>query len=475
MKHHPLYLAGKFIDTGSKLDIINPYDDKTIATVAQAGKKEIEEAIAAAEKSFAQAKALEPYERSGVLRHIVKRLTERQEEFAQALTQENGKTIKEARGEVTRAISTFETAAGEAWRVYGEAYDAGITTAAKGRRILVRKFPIGPIAAIAPFNFPLNLAAHKIAPAFAVGCSVVLKPASRTPLSCLLLSEIIDETAWPKGAFSCLPCDREAGQMLVEDDRIKLLSFTGSTSVGWKMKREAGKKKVVLELGGNAGLIIDRGEHDWKWLIARAVMGAFYQSGQSCISVQRIYCHSDVYDECKKRFVEAAAKLKVGDPLSEATDIGPLIDAANRDRILQWIDEATKKGATLLTGGKADRNTVTPAVLENVPRDVSLSCDEAFGPVVMLQAVSSADEAIDAVNDSVFGLQTGIFSNDFAAIQRAFNRLDVGGLIVNDVPSFRVDHMPYGGIKESGLGREGVRYAMEDMLEEKAMVYFSAF
>jgi acyl-CoA reductase-like NAD-dependent aldehyde dehydrogenase len=475
MKHYPLYLAGRFQDTAQKIDIVQPYDQSVVATVAQAGKAEIEEAITAAETSFALTRAQEPYQKAEILEHIVKRLRERHEEFAQAICKENGKTIKEARGEVTRAISTFETAVHEAWQIDGQAFDAGITAAAQGRRILVRKFPIGPIAAIAPFNFPLNLSVHKIAPAIAAGCPIVLKPASRTPLSCLLLSEIIHETAWPKGAFSCLPCDREAGQMLVEDDRLKLLSFTGSPSVGWKMKKDAGKKKVVLELGGNAGLLIDKGPHDWDRLIARAIMGAFYQAGQSCISVQRIYCHADAYDEFKKRFVAAAAKLKVGDPSKEDTDIGPLIDAGNRDRILQWIEEAVGKGATLLTGGKSEGNAVSPAVLENVPEDVKLSCEEAFGPVVCLQNVADMDEAVRRVNDSVFGLQCGIFSNDFAFIQRAFNALDVGGVIVGDVPSFRVDHMPYGGIKDSGLGREGVRYAMEDMLEPKAMVYFSAF
>lgn len=473
--HHPLYLAGKFVDTSAQLEVRSPFDDSLTATVAQAGITEINQAIAAADQSLTVTRSLEPFERSQILMHIVKRMTERQEELAQTLTKENGKTIKEARGEVARAISTFETAAGEAWRIYGEAYDAGITAAAKGRRILVRKFPIGPVAAIAPFNFPLNLAAHKLAPAFAVGCPVVLKPASKTPLSSLLLSEIIHETAWPKGAFSCLPCDRDAGQKLVEDDRIKLLSFTGSTSVGWKMKKEAGKKKVVLELGGNAGLIVDRDIRDWEWVISRTLMGAFYQAGQSCISVQRIYCHHDVYQEFRDRLVERTKKLKVGDPLSEDTDIGPLIDEKNCSRILQWIEKAVGSGATLLCGGKALGNAVTPALLEHVPSSQPLSCDEAFGPVAILAQVSSIDEAIRHVNDSAFGLQCGIFCNDFPTIQKAFNQLEVGGLVVNDVPSYRVDHMPYGGIKDSGLGREGVKYAMHDMLEEKVMVYSTAW
>lgn len=471
----PLYLAGTFVMTGSTLDVKSPHDGSVSATVSQAGKKEIDQALSAAVAAFEKTRALEPHERSGILMHIVRRLTERQEEFARALTSENGKTIREARHEVTRAISTFEAAAGEAWRVYGEAYDAGITAAAKGRRLLVRKFPAGPVAAIAPFNFPLNLAAHKIAPAFAVGCPVVLKPASKTPLTALLLSQIIDETAWPKGAFSCLPCDREAGQMLVEDDRCKVLSFTGSPSIGWTMKAQAGRKKVVLELGGNAGLILDAGPHDWDWVIARAIIGAFYQAGQSCISVQRIYCHASVYDEFKKRFVEAAGRLRTGDPMDEKTDLGPLIDAANKKRLTEWVAEAVSMGATVLAGGDAPGNAMKATILEGVPPAAKLSCDEAFGPVAILEKVASVDEAITKVNASRFGLQCGIFSNDFTVIQRAFNRLHVGGLVVNDVPSFRVDHMPYGGIGDSGLGREGVKYAMEDMLEPKVLVYFSPF
>jgi len=474
MSLRPLYLAGSFQKTQKTLDVINPYDGSTVATVSQAGTKEIDQAIQAAEDSFEKTKALEPVDRSNVLKHIVQRLTERAEEFAETLSKENGKTINESRGEVTRAISTFEIAAGEAWRVYGEAYDAGITQAAKGRRILVRKFPIGPIAAISPFNFPLNLSVHKIAPAMAVGCPIVLKPASKTPLTCLKLSEIIDETDWPKGAFSCLPTDRQAGQMLVEDERIKLLSFTGSPVVGWKMKQDAGKKKVVLELGGNAGLIIDKGGHDWDWVITRSLIGAFYQCGQSCISIQRIYCHEDVYDEFKKRFVAGVSLVRTGDPLDEKTNLGPIIDEKNRKRILDWIKEAKDKGAKVLTGNKVEGNAVLPTILEGVDPSTKVSREEAFGPTVNIHPVKSIEEAVKRINDSTFGLQVGIFSNNFDSIQYAFNHCDVGGVIVNDVPAFRVDHMPYGGLKDSGLGREGIRYAMEDMLEEKVMVYFAA-
>jgi glyceraldehyde-3-phosphate dehydrogenase (NADP+) len=400
-------------------------------------------------------------------------MTERQEEFAQTLTKENGKTIKESRGEVTRAISTFLIAAGEAERVYGESYDAGITKGAAGRRVLVRKFPIGPVAAIAPFNFPLNLSVHKIAPAIAAGCPIVLKPASATPLSCLLLSEIIDQTDWPKGAFSCLPCTREAGQMLVEDERYKLLSFTGSPQVGWKMKADAGKKPVVLELGGNAALLIDNDVSDWDHVIKRAAIGAFYQSGQVCISVQHIYVHEDVYETFKTKFKNHVESLVIGDPLKETTDIGPIIDEKNLNRLHSWVAEAADEGATVLSGNEKVNNALKPTIVEGTSHTCALSAEEAFGPVVNIHKVKNMDEAIKKANDTKFGLQVGIFSNNFVTIQQVFNEMDVGGVIVNDTPAFRVDHMPYGGVKDSGLGREGIKYAMEDMLEEKVMVYFS--
>ncbi len=470
----PLYLAGTFKKTKEILPVFNPYDGTLVAEVSQAGTAEIDQAIQATEDSLPETRAMEPFERKRVLDICVEGLKDRAEELAITLTSENGKTIKESRGEVARAISTFEYAASLSWSIEGEAYDGGITEAARGRRILVRRFPIGPIAAIAPFNFPLNLAAHKIAPALAVGCPMVLKPASKTPLSCLLFCEILQQTDWPKGAFSCLPCNREAGQMLVEDKRIKLLSFTGSPVVGWKMKKDAGKKKVVLELGGNAALIIDKGEHDWNTLIERAVIGAFYQCGQSCISVQRIYAHEDVYDEVKQRFTDAAKKLIVGDPKDEDTFMGPLIDQKNSDRIQQWIQEAQEKGAKVLTGNKAEGTLMQPTVMEHVDAASKLETEEVFGPVANLHKVSSIKEAVEKVNNSTFGLQVGIFSNNFDSIQYVFNHADVGGVIVNDIPSYRVDHMPYGGIKDSGLGREGIKYAMRDMTEENTMIYFSS-
>ncbi|MGN7614139.1 aldehyde dehydrogenase family protein, partial [Magnetococcales bacterium HHB-1] len=365
----------------------------------------------------------------------------------------------------------------QATRIQGELYDLGISALSAGRRALVRKYPAGPVAAIAPFNFPLNLAGHKIAPAMAVGAPVVLKPASKTPLTSLLMAELIEESGWPKKAFSVVPCGRVAGQQLVEDDRLKVLSFTGSPEVGWGMKAKAGKKHVVLELGGNAGLIIDKDVEDWDWLISRAVMGAFYQCGQVCISVQRIFLHQDVVGEFRARFKKAAESLVTGDPLDPKTTLGPIIDAKNRDRLQGWIEEALKQGADLVCGNTiapgGEGNSMRATVLEEVDPGCRINAEEAFGPVVTLTPVADMEEAFKQVNDSRYGLQCGIFSSNFKTVMRAMDVLEVGGVIHNDVPSFRVDSMPYGGVKDSGLGREGIRYAMEDMMEERVLVYQS--
>ncbi|VAX09742.1 Glutarate-semialdehyde dehydrogenase / Succinate-semialdehyde dehydrogenase [NAD] [hydrothermal vent metagenome] len=471
------YIAGQWIKTEKTLEVANPYDGSVFATVPLCSPKEIEQAIAAAAACRAEMAALEPYQRADALSFIRDGLEQRAEEFASALSQENGKTIIESRLEVARAAATFDIAAGEATRIYGEAYDLGINKMGAGRRCIVRHYPIGVVSAIAPFNFPLNLAIHKIAPAFAVGCPVVLKPASKTPVTSLMLAEIIELSGLPKGAFSVVPSDRHAGQQLVEDGRINLLSFTGSPEVGWKMKRDAGKKKVVLELGGNAGLIIDQDikEQDWDWLISRTMLGAFYQSGQVCISVQRIFAHHKIYDEFKQRFIQATKTLTPGDPLQESTTLGPIVDTNNRDRLKGWIDEAIADGAHLLSGNAIAKcgqgNTLEATILENVKPGQKISCEEAFGPVVTLSDVGSMEEAFSLVNDSDFGLQCGIFTNDFDTVIKAFDTLEVGGVIHNDVPSFRVDSMPYGGVKDSGLGREGIRYAMQDMLEERVLVY----
>ena len=471
------YIAGQWVETDKQLEVVNPYDGSVFATVPLCGPDEIDQALAAAYACRAEMAALEPYQRADALKFIRDNLEQRAEEFAKILSQENGKTIAESRLEIARAVATFDIAAGESTRIYGEAYDLGINPMGAGRRCIVRHYPIGVVSAIAPFNFPLNLAIHKIAPAFAAGCPVILKPASKTPVTSLMLAEIIEQSGLPKGAFSVVPSKRTAGQMLGEDERLNLLSFTGSPEVGWKMKRDAGKKKVVLELGGNAGLIInnDLNEKDWDWLISRAIVGAFYQSGQVCISVQRIFAHRDIYDEFKSRFTRAAEALKAGDPLEESTTLGPIIDTNNRDRLQAWVNEAMAGGAKLLTGNTlaecGQGNSLKATILEDVSPGDKICKEEAFGPVVTLTPVDSMEEAFKLANDSDFGLQCGIFTNDFNTVMQGFDALEVGGVIHNDVPAFRVDSMPYGGVKDSGLGREGIRYAMQDMLEERVLVY----
>lgn len=471
------YLAGEWIETGKVLDVVNPFDGKVAAQVAQCTPREIDRALEAAVHALPLTRRMEPYQRADALKYVVRTLEARHEEFSRTLSTENGKTLAESRLEVSRAIATFDIAVGESTRVYGEAYDLGINPMGAGRRALVRRYPVGVVSAIGPFNFPLNLAVHKIAPAMAVGCPVVLKPASKTPLTALMLAEIIAESGWPKEAFSVLPCDRAAGQMLVEDPRINLLTFTGSPEVGWQMKRDAGKKKVVLELGGNAGLIVDRDVKDWDGLIRRAITGAFYQCGQVCISVQRIFLHHEIMGEFRARFKKAAEALIPGNPLDETTTLGPIIDTANRVRLQEWVGEALEQGARLVTGNTiapvGQGNNMTATILEEVDPACRINADEAFGPVVTLTPVTSMEEAFELVNHSRFGLQCGIFSNDFHTVIQALDSLEVGGVIHNDVPSFRVDSMPYGGVKDSGLGREGVRYAMHDMLEERVLVYKS--
>lgn len=469
------FLAGEWVDTGKVLEVVNPFDGKIIGQVAQCGPGEIDRALDAAVVAFQETRKLEPYQRAAILSYIRDRMHREREAFARTLSLENGKTIVESRLEVARAVATFDIAVGEATRIYGEAYDLAINAMASRRKAIVRHYPVGVVAAVAPFNFPLNLAIHKIAPALATGCPVVLKPASKTPLTALLLAEIIAESGWPKGAFSVVACDRVAGQMLVEDPRIALLSFTGSPEVGWKMKQQAGKKRVVLELGGNAGLIIDREVRDWDWLINRAILGAFYQCGQVCISVQRIFVHQDVIGEFRARFQKAAEALLPGNPLEETTTLGPMIDRANLERLQSWVQEALDQGAELVTGNQVapigQGLNMTATILEEVNPACRINTDEAFGPVVTITPVTSMEEAFQMVNDSRFGLQCGIFTSDFNTTMQALDTLEVGGVIHNDVPSFRVDSMPYGGVKDSGFGREGVRYAMRDMLEERLLVY----
>lgn len=382
---------------------------------------------------------------------------------------EVGKTINEARGEVARMVDTFRASAEEATRIAGEWMPLDIGPKTVGKQAIWRRFPIGVCAFITPFNFPLNLAAHKIGPAIAVGCPFVLKPASATPISAVLLGEILAALDLPEGTFSILPSDSNDAELLATDPRTRKLSFTGSAKIGWKLQRLAVGKRVTLELGGNAACIVDAG-CDVNKAVERITVGAFYQAGQSCISVQRVLVHGSLYEEVKSRLVDVAKKLKTGDPADESTQLGPLITVDDAKRVEQWVNDAIAKGARLLCGGQRDGAIVSATYLENVPADSPLNCDEVFGPVATLQPFDDFDDAIRIANDTRYGLQCGVFTNNLAHTLQAFEQLDVGGVIINDVPSFRVDTMPYGGVKDSGLGREGVRFAIEEMTERRLMV-----
>jgi len=468
---YPYYLASVAIAANTDLEVTDKFSGKVATRVALADAKAIDAGIAAAVAAQDALRDFRPYQRQAVLEHCVQRFRERYDEMAMALCIEAGKPIKDSRGEVTRLIDTFKVAAEESVRIDGEVLNLEISARAKGYRGFSKRVPIGPCSFISPFNFPLNLAAHKVAPAVAVGCPFVLKPASRTPIGALIIGEVLAETDLPKGAFSILPAHRDGADLFTTDERFKLLSFTGSPAVGWDLKARAGKKKVVLELGGNAGCIVDADQRDrLDFVVERLVFGAFYQSGQSCISVQRILIHADLYDELRDRLVAAVKKLVAGDPKDEKTFIGPMIDVKEAQRLDEWIQAAVASGARLLCGGKRDGAMLEATVLENVDPKQKVSCMEAFGPVVLLQRYTDFDDALHAVNDSEFGLQAGVFTYDIRRSMRAWDVLDVGGVVIGDVPSFRVDNMPYGGVKDSGLGREGIRYAIEDMTELRLLV-----
>ncbi|MCC6493687.1 MAG: aldehyde dehydrogenase family protein [Pirellulales bacterium] len=468
-ERYPYYLANRPEQPNADLEVTDKYTGQLAARVALADSAAIDRAIAAAVAATEPMARLAPFERQAVLEHCAGRFCERADELAYSLCVEAGKPIRDSRGEVSRLIDTFRIAAGEATRIGGEVLNLEISPRARGYWGMYKRVPIGPCSFISPFNFPLNLAAHKIAPAIAAGCAFVLKPASRTPVGALVIGEVLAETDLPPGAFSILPCHRDAAELFTTDERLKLLSFTGSSTVGWDLKARAGKKKVVLELGGNAACIVDE-DVDLADAVQRMIVGAFYQSGQSCISVQRILVHDRVYDELRDRLVEAAGKLQMGDPKEEETFIGPMIDEAEAERLERWIRAAEDAGGRVLCGGRRDGVMLEATLLENVPKDQPLCADEAFGPVAVLERFSDFDAALDEVNRSAYGLQAGVFTRDVYKIQRAWDRLEVGGVIIGDVPSWRVDSMPYGGVKDSGLGREGIRYAIEDMTEPRLLV-----
>jgi acyl-CoA reductase-like NAD-dependent aldehyde dehydrogenase len=466
---HGFFVDGRWQQEGDIVEIRSPYDGNLVARVAQGRKEHAEAAIAAAVKAFGTTRRLPAFERQRILRQIVAFMIERKEEFARTLAQEAGKPIRASRTEVERSIFTFTVAAEESTRIHGEYLPLDWQEFTAGRWGIVRRFPLGPIAGITPFNFPLNLVCHKVAPAIAAGCPIVLKPAPQTPLCSLLLAECVQQAGWPDGGLSVLPLSNEDAGLLVTDERIKLISFTGSVPVGWDIKRRAGKKKVVLELGGNAAVLV-HSDADVAYAAERCVVGGFAYAGQTCISVQRILVEQSVYGKFTDLLIEAVKQLKTGDPMDESTDVGPLIRESDAIRTTAWIDEAVRAGARLLCGGRRTHNVVEPTILTGTKPDMKVNCQEIFGPVVTVEPYQNFDQALRQVNSSVYGMQAGIFTRDAKLLFQAYEELEVGGVIAGDVPSFRIDHMPYGGVKDSGLGREGLRYAIEEMTEPKLLV-----
>jgi acyl-CoA reductase-like NAD-dependent aldehyde dehydrogenase len=463
------FLNGNWNTHGREAVVTSPYDHSVLAVISEAGSDDVEVAIESAVQAFAVTRKMTSQQRADVLHKIVEGITARREEFARTICQEAGKPIRTARVEVERAIYTFQVAAEESTRIYGEYIPLDTLESAAGRWGLVRRFPLGPVFGITPFNFPLNLVAHKVAPAIAAGCPIILKPAPQTPISSFLLAEIVQESGWPEGALAVMPLSNDDAGILVADDRIKLLTFTGSAAVGWQLKTRAGKKRVTLELGGNAGVIVHN-DADVQYAAQRCVAGGFSYGGQTCISVQRILVHEAVFDKFTGQLLHGVSKLKSGDPMLETTDVPPLIREQDAVRVVEWIDEAVQAGAKLLCGGKRKGALVEPTVLTDTTPNMRVNSAEVFGPVVTVESYETFDEALSSVNNSVYGLQAGIMTHDARLIQTAFEELEVGSVIVGDVPTFRVDQMPYGGVKDSGLGREGLRYAIEDMTERKLLV-----
>lgn len=464
-----LLIGGRWIETGTTSPVRNPYSGEVLAEVCQAGEGEVEEAIRSAVSAFAVSRRLPAHKRAESLQKIAGEVTARKEEFARCLSSESGKPITDARREVGRAITTFAIAAEEAKRLPGEIVPLDITSGTDNHFGLSRRVPIGPVLGITPFNFPLNLVAHKVAPALAVGNPIVLKPAPQTPLTALMLGEVVLQAGLPAGMFSVLPCANAVAERMVTDERFKLLSFTGSAAVGWMLKGKAGKKRVVLELGGNAGVIIEP-DADLNHAADRCSVGGYAYSGQTCISVQRIYAHESVCQRFLDKLIKRVRALKVGDPSDEATVIGPLIDEGAAKRVEAWIQEAEAAGAKVRIGGKRQGSMVEATVLTDVTPEMKVSCQEVFGPVVTVSPYVKFDDALAGINNSPYGLQAGVFTRDIKKAFQAYRDLDVGAVLINEIPTFRADHMPYGGVKDSGLGREGLRYAIEEMTEIKLLV-----
>jgi glyceraldehyde-3-phosphate dehydrogenase (NADP+) len=469
MENKRCFLNGDWVETRERLPVLSPWSGEVIGEVCLAGEAEWEAAIGAAQKAAEVFKKFSSYERKEILEAILAGVKEQQEEFAQIIVAEGGKPITYARAEMARGVMTLTFAAEEAARIGGEVIPLDTAKFAAGRWGITRRFPLGPVMGITPFNFPFNLMAHKVGPALAAGNPIIVKPASKTPLTALKLAEVYHDAGLPTGGFQVLPSTVDLAERAAADDRLKALSFTGSAAVGWHLKNIAGQKRVLLELGGNAALIVDAGT-DLAAAAHRAAIGGFAHAGQVCIAVQRILVLTDVYEEFKKIFLETVArKIITGDPSREETVVGPMIDAAAAAKVRAWVQEALDAGAIMLTDGLGEGSLIPPIVLENVTRDLKVWREEVFGPVVTLTPCRSFAEALELANDTVYGLQAGVFTNNLAHAWQAFETLEVGGVIINDAPIFRVDHMPYGGMKASGLGREGVRYAIEELTEVRLM------
>src|SRR5215472_1901104 len=462
-------LNGRWIEDGPALEVHSPFDGQTVANVIAAKRKHAEEAIAGAVGAFAVTRKLPAFERQKVLERISAAIAAHSEEFARMVALEAGKPLRTARAEVARAVFTFKVAAEESTRIYGEYLPLDASENARGRWGIVRRFPLGPISAITPFNFPLNLVAHKIAPAIAAGCTIVLKPAPQTPVCALMLARIIQEAGWPAGALSVLPLSNEDAAPLIEDERIKMLTFTGSTAAGWALKKRAGKKRVTLELGGNAAVVV-HSDAALEYAADRCVNAGFNYSGQNCISAQRILVHEPVYETFLKMCLERVGRLKVGDPLEETTDLGPLIRESDAARAESWVREAVAGGAKLLCGGGRQGSMIEPTLLTGTQSHMKVNCEEVFAPVKTLEPYTTFEEALRRVNDSPYALQAGVFSRDMGLVFKAFEEIETGGVMANDVPTFRSDQMPYGGVKDSGTGREGLRYSIEEMTERKLLM-----
>lgn len=468
MKEYKLFIDGKWQEGSEIRTIKSPYDNQEVAKVHFADESQMKDAVSSAHNAYEKTRKLSSHERSVILEKISDTIEQRKDELAESIALCAGKPIKSSRVEVSRAVSTFKIASEEAKRINGEIIPLDLSSQTKERWGFVRRFPIGVVAGITPFNFPINLVAHKVAPAIASGNPIILRPASQVALTSLLLGEIIKETNLPPGGVNVVPCGYKAADVLIDDERVKKITFTGSPAIGWELKKRAYKKRITLELGGNAAVVIEP-DADLKYALDRTVLGSFSYSGQVCIAIQRVYLHEKIYDQFLSDFVATTEKLKMGDPLSDDTDIGPMINEDAAKQTEEWIEEALNQKAKALCGGKRKGSMVPPTILENVDPSLRISRLEAFAPVAVVYRYSDFGEALASVNNSIYGLQAGVFTNDLKKAFQAYEVLDVGGVIVNDIPTFRIDHMPYGGVKESGFGREGLKYAMDEMTELKLM------